>query len=125
MRKTACLVLFFLVGCAGGPAQPEPDVADTVSAVDTSDIDVFLEEPSIEYESLGRVGMTSRAEHPAEVLNAILVRAGELGADGVIVHSIRNQGRVGQSTDSFGTGGGTGYLVFQIQATAIRYAQGN
>ena len=123
MKTFVLLAAMLLTGCASELMQPDPDVAATVSAVDTSDIDVFLEEPLVEYESLDRVDMTSRAEHPAEVLEQVMARAAELGADGVIVHSIRNQGRVGRGTDRFGTGGGTGYLVFQIRATAIRYIE--
>jgi hypothetical protein len=108
------LIPLMLAGCASQVPEPVEEVPD---------IQVFLEEPGIAYESLGRVDETSRAEHPADVLNIILRRAATLGADGVIVHSVRNEGRVARGNDIFGTGGRNGYSVYQIQATVIRYTE--
>jgi hypothetical protein len=58
-----------------------------------------------------------------DVLEKNIRRAAELGADGVIVHSILNKGTVAGGSDIYGTGGGDGTAVFQIQATAIRYVE--
>ena len=87
------------------------------------DLHVFYEEPKVEYESLGRIDTTSPANHPMDTLNKILRRAVALGADGVIVHAIRKKGTVAGGHDSFGTGGGDGVALYQIQATAIRYVE--
>lgn len=85
------------------------------------DLHVFYEEPKIDYENLGRIDTTSRADNALAALDKTLRRAVELGADGVIVHSINNKGIVAGGRDFFGTGGGDGSVVYQIQATAIRY----
>ena len=84
-------------------------------------INVFYEEPKIEYESLGRIDATGRAKNAMDMLERILRRGAELGADGVIVHSISNKGTVAGGADTYGTGGGGGMAVYQVQATAIRY----
>ena len=125
MLKTAVFMTGLLIlGCATEPSQPGQDAAESASAVDTSRIQVYLEEePTVEYEDLGDIGRTIRAEHPAQALERIVADAAELGADGVIVHSIRNQGRVGGGTSTFGVGGRTENFVFQVQATAIRYTE--
>jgi len=119
MRKLlVILVPLMLAGCASQAPEPEPE-----SAGEVPDIQVFVEEPDIAYESLGRVDETGRAEHPAAILEMVLRRAATLGANGVIVHSVRNQGGIARGNDIFGTGGRTGNVVYQIQATAIRYAE--
>lgn len=87
------------------------------------DIQVFYEEPKIDYENLDRIDATSRGNTAMAALDTILRRAVELGADGVIVHSISNKGTVAGGRDAYGTGGGGGIQVFQIQATAIRYVE--
>ncbi len=106
------LIGLVICGCASQPAELTQEERD---------LHVFYEEPKIEYEKLGRIDATSRANHAMDVLEKILSRAVELGADGVIIHSIRNKGTVAGGSDSFGTGGGGGFAVYQIQATAIRY----
>ena len=112
MKGLVLLIGFAIVGCAA--QAPEPPPRDR-------EINVFLEEPLIEYESLGSVDISSRAEHEMEVLEKVLDRAAQMGADGVIVRSVRTKGRVAGGGDNFGTGGGGGHEVYQIQATAIRY----
>ena len=117
MRKiNTFLVLIGLIiaGCASQPTAPAPEKID---------IHVFYETPKVDYTELGSVGKTQRAEHPMEVLEQILLSAAELGADGVIVHSIRNRGTVAGLGDTFGTGGGAGHAVYQIRATAIQYVE--
>ncbi len=106
------LIGLVICGCASQP---------TELTQEERDLHVFYEEPKIEYEKLGRIDATSRANHAMDVLEKILSRAVELGADGVIIHSIRNKGTVAGGGDAFGTGGGGGFAVYQIQATAIRY----
>ena len=69
------------------------------------------------------LGDLRRADREMDVLVQVLRRAKELGADGVIVHSILNKGTVAGLGDTFGTGGGGGFAVYQINATAISYAQ--
>ena len=108
------MILLGLVIC-GCVSQP------TELTQEERDIHVFYEEPKIDYESLGRVDATSRTDHPMDMLNKILRRAVELGADAVLIHSIHNKGAVVGRGDAFGTGGGSGAEVYQIQATAIRY----
>ena len=106
------LIGLVICGCASQP---------TELTQEERDLHVFYEEPKIEYEKLGRIDTTSRANHAMDVLEKILSRAVELGADGVIIHSIHNKGTVAGGGDAFGTGGGGGFAVYQIQATAIRY----
>jgi sugar phosphate isomerase/epimerase len=53
----------------------------------------------------------------------VMRNAAELGADGVIVHSISSRGSTVGSTDTFGIGGREVNEVFHIQATAIRYVE--
>lgn len=117
MKTLLIILAFALCGCAGQPAEP------TEPAPEKIDIHVFYETPKIDYQELSRVDETQRAEHPMEVLEQILRNAMELGADGVIVHSIRNRGTVAGLGDTFGTGGGGGFAVYQIQATAIKYVE--
>ncbi len=113
MIKTYMILIgLIFCGCASQP---------TGLTQEERDIDVFYEEPKIGYEDLGRIDATSRAKHAMDALDKILSRAVELGADGVIVHAIRNKGGIAGGADAFGTGGGGGKAVFQIQATAIRY----
>jgi hypothetical protein len=112
MKIFMILIGLVICGCASQP---------TELTQEERDIHVFHEEPKIDYESLGRIDTTSRADNPLDALDKTLSRAVELGADGVIVHSIRNKGIVAGGRDSFGTGGGGGSSVYQIQATAIRY----
>ena len=114
MKSLVPLIAFLLAGCASQPSEPPQELPD---------VQVFLEEPTIEYESLGRVDETGRAEQPTDILEQIIRRAAELGANGVIVHSIRNQGRAARSSDSFGTGGSSVSFVYRIQATAILYTE--
>lgn len=112
MRIFIFLAGLALCGCASQATEP---------AVEEFDIQVFYEDPKIDYQSLGRVDTTSRGKTAMDVLNRTLGRAAQLGANGVIVHSILNKGTVAGGADAFGTGGGGGFSVFQIQATAIRY----
>jgi hypothetical protein len=112
MKMLVLLIGFAMGACAGQAPDPPPR---------DREINVFLEEPLIEYESLGSVNISRSAEHEMEVLEKVLDRAAEMGADGVIVHSVRTKGRGAGGGDTFGTGGGGGFEVYQIQATAIRY----
>ncbi len=112
MKIFMILIGLVICGCASQP---------TELTQEERDLHVFFEEPKIDYENLGRIDSTSRAKHAMDMLEKILSRAVELGADGVIVHSIRNKGTVAGGSDEFGTGGGGGFAVYQIQATAIRY----
>ena len=112
MKIFMILIGLIICGCASQP---------TELTQEERDLHVFFEEPKIDYENLGRIDSTSRAKHAMDMLEKILSRAVELGADGVIVHSIRNKGTVAGESDEFGTGGGGGFAVYQIQATAIRY----
>lgn len=112
MKIVMIVITLAICGCATQPTELTPEERN---------IHVFYEEPKIEYESLGRINMTRRADHPMNALEQMLSRAVKLGADGVIVHSIRNKGKVAGGRDEFGTGGGGGIAVYQIEATAIRY----
>jgi len=56
-----------------------------------------------------------------DLLDSLRRRAAELGANGIIIHSMRNRGEVGGGDDGFGTGGSSRDGVYQVQATAIRY----
>jgi hypothetical protein len=93
-----CIVLIWLIigGCASSGQPVEP-------AQQGSDLLVFYEEPKVDYESLGSVEVTSRASNRMEVLEKARIRAAELGANGIIVHSIRNRGTVAGGADAFGT----------------------
>ncbi len=112
MKIFMILIGLVICGCASQP---------TELTQEERDLHLFYEEPKIDYESLGRIDTTSRAKHAMDALDRIRSRAVELGADGVIVHSIRNKGRIDRGVDEFGTGGGGQPTVYQIQATAIRY----
>ncbi len=112
MKIFIILIGLVVFGCASQP---------TELTQEERDLHVFYEEPKIDYENLGRIDSTSRAKNAMAMLEKILGRAVELGADGVIVHSISNKGTVAGGGDEFGTGGGGGFAVYQIQATAIRY----
>lgn len=114
MKIIAVFLVLVLLGCASQPTEPTPEKID---------IHVFYEAPEIDYEEIGPIDETKRAEHPMDVLEQILRSAVELGADGVIVHSIRNRGTVAGLGDTFGTGGGGGHAVYQIRATAIKYVE--
>lgn len=113
MKISIALIGLVLCGCASQPTDSPPE---------SFDIDVFYEEPTIDYEVLGRVDTTRRADHETEVVVEVLRRAEELGADGVIVHTIYNRGIV-SGRDAFGTGGGGGFAVYQVRATAIKYVE--
>lgn len=106
------LLGLLICGCSSHPTELTQEARD---------LHVFYEEPKIEYEKLGRIDTTSPAKHPMDTLDKIRIRAAELGADGVIIHSIQKKGTVAGGHDSFGTGGSGGVAVYQIQATAIRY----
>ena len=108
------MILLAVVIC--GCASQSPELTQ-----EARNIHVFNEEPTVAYETLGRVDTTTRGRNAMDVLEKIQIRAVELGANGIIVHSILNKGTVAGGTDAFGTGGGGGFAVFQIQATAIRY----
>lgn len=101
-------------GCASQP---------TALTEEEERIHVFFEEPIIEYESLERIEVTSRGRRGLDALDKVRRRAVELGADGIFVHSMRNMGDVAGGADTYGTGGGGGFAVYQIQATAIRYVE--
>ena len=113
MKIPIVLIALILCGCVSQTPEPPPEVFD---------VDVFYEEPTIEYEVLDRVDTTRRADNQMDVMVEVLRRAEKLGADGVIVHTIYNRGRVSGS-DAFGTGGGGGFAVYQIRATAIKYVK--
>lgn len=114
MKAYMMLIGLVICGCVSQPAELTQEERD---------LQVFYEEPNIDYEDLGRIDATNRADHAIEALDRILSRAVELGADGVIVHSIRNRGPLAGGRDAFGTGGGREAEVYQIQATAIRYLE--
>lgn len=113
MKVFMILIGLIICGCASQPTELTQEEID---------LHVFYDEPKIEYESLGRIDATSRAKSGMDMLDKIRSRAVELGADGIIVHSIVNKGKIAGGGDSFGTGGGGGVDVYQIQATAVRYA---
>lgn len=117
MKIPIVLIGLVLCGCTSQPTESPPE-----SSQELFDIDVFYEEPKIEYEVLDRVDTTRRADNQMDVMIQVLRRAEELGADGVIVHTIYNRGIV-SGRDAFGTGGGGGFAVYQIRATAIRYVE--
>ena len=112
MKIFMILIGLFICGCASQP---------TELTQEESNLHIYYEEPEIDYESLGRVDATSRTSHPIDMLERIVSRAVELGADAVIIHSIHNKGGVLDRGDAFGTGGASRVGVYQIQATAIRY----
>ena len=112
MKIFIVLVALVFCGCASQP---------TELTQEEMDIDVFYEEPKIAYENLDHIDTTSRGTSAVNALDKVLKRAAELGADGVIVHSISNKGISAGGADTFGTGGGNRADIFQIQATAIRY----
>ena len=112
MKIFMILIGLVICGCASQP---------TELTQEGRDLHVFYEEPKIPYENLGRIDRTSRASDSMDALEKILSRAAELGADGVIIHSILNKGKVAGEVDTFGTGGGRSFDLYQIQATAIRY----
>lgn len=112
MKVFTVLVALFICGCSSQPI--ELTQAE-------KDLHVFYEEPKIEYEVIDRINSTSPAKHPMDTLNKVLRRAAKLGADGVIVHSLRKKGTVAGQHDQFATGGGDGVAVYQIEASAIRY----
>ena len=112
MKILIILIGLVICGCVSQPTEPTQEERN---------IHVFYEEPKVAYESLGRIDTTSRANHAMDALEKTLSRAAELGADGVIVHSIRDKGTVAGGVDTFGTGGSRRVGVYQIQATAIRY----
>lgn len=114
MKTFIAVVALAICGCANQPAPLTQEERD---------IQVFHEEPKVEYEILGRVDTTSRGSHAIDVVNKAIRRAAELGANGVIVHSILNKGTVAGGADAFGTGGGGGFALYQVQATAIRYVK--
>ncbi|MEM7501327.1 MAG: hypothetical protein AAF417_04765 [Pseudomonadota bacterium] len=117
MKISIVLIGLVLCGCVNQPPESSPD-----SPPEVIDVDVFYEEPTIDYEVLDRVDTTRRSDNQMDVLVEVLRRAEKLGADGVIVHTIYNRGRVSGS-DAFGTGGGGGFAVYQIRATAIKYVE--
>jgi len=113
MMKILMILLGLVIcGCASQPTELTQEARD---------LHVFFEEPKIDYENLGRIDATSRARHAMDTIEKILSRAAELGANAVIIHSVRNKGTVAGGGDAFGTGGGGGFSVYQVQATAIRY----
>lgn len=112
MKIFMILIGLVISGCASQP---------TELTQAERDINVFYDEPKIAYENLDRIDTTTRASNAIDALDKVLRRAAELGADGVIVHSISNRGTVADSVDTFGTGGGGRISLFQIKATAIRY----
>ena len=111
MKIFMILIGLFICGCASQP---------TELTQEESYLHIYYEEPEIDYESLGRVDATSRTKQLVEMMERILSRAEELGADAVLIHSIHNKGAVLDRVDAFGTvGASTG--AYQIRATAIRY----
>jgi hypothetical protein len=112
MKIFAILIALIISGCSSQQIELMQE---------EKDIHVFYEEPKIEYEVLDRINTTRPDKHPMDTLNTILRRAAELGADGVIVHSLRKKGTVAGQHDKFGTGGGDGVAVYQVRASAIRY----
>lgn len=114
MKIFAVLLATVICGCAS----QEPETSQ-----EPVNVQVFYDEPKIEYEDLGRINSTNRAKDPLAALGKTLERAAEMGANGVIVHSITNKGLGAGGRDSFATGGGGATIVYQIQATAIRYVE--
>ena len=113
-KLVTVFVAVAICGCASQePATPQEEV----------NVQVFNEEPKIEYENLGRINSTNRAKDPLGALERTLRRAADMGANGVIVHSITSKGLVAGGSDSFGTGGGGETYIYQVQATAIRYIE--
>ena len=112
MKIFIILIGLVIFGCTTQP---------TELTQEERDIHVFYEEPKIAYENMDRIDTTSRGNNAVNALDKVLRRAAELGADGVIIHSISNKGTVTGRADTFGTGGRSTAGVFQIQATAIRY----
>lgn len=114
MKTFMILIGLAICGCSSQPTELSQEAID---------IHVFYEAPKIEYEDLGRIDTTSRAKDAMDALEKVLRRAAELGADGVIVHSISSKGTSAGREDQFGTGGGRVTEVFQIEATAVRYVE--
>jgi hypothetical protein len=114
MKKFMILTGLAICGCSSQPTELTQEARD---------IHLFYEEPKIEYEGLGRVDTTTRARDAMDALDKVMRNAAELGADGVIVHSISSRGSTVGSTDTFGIGGREVNEVFHIQATAIRYVE--
>ena len=112
MKIFMILIGLVICGCASQPTELTQEARD---------LHVFYEEPKISYETLGRIDTTSRANNSMDALEKVLIRAAELGADGVIIHSISNKGTIAGEVDTYGTGGGRRFDLYQIQATAIRY----
>jgi hypothetical protein len=112
MKIFMILIGLVICGCVSQPKELTQEA---------SNLHIYYEEPEIDYESLGRVDATSRTNHPVDMLEGILSRAMELGADAVLIHSIHNKGGVLSRDDAFGTGGASSAGVYQIKATAIRY----
>ena len=114
MRIAIILTGLAMFGCASAPV--ELTQAE-------KDLNFFYDEPKVAYEELGPVNTTTPGKNAMDALNKIRSRAVELGANGIIVHAVHNKGTVAGGSDEFGTGGGGGFVVYQIQATAIRYEE--
>ena len=112
------LIALFICSCASEPEQQEESAGP---AVDISDIAVFYDEPTVEYQELDDINMTARGETAMATVEKVMARAAELGGNGIIVHSIDNKSRNAGGADRFGTGGGNRPGVYQVRATAIRY----
>lgn len=114
MKIFTILIAVAICGCAS---------QESKTPQESINVQVFYDEPKIEYEELGAINTTNRAKDPLNALEKTLGRAADMGANGVIVHSITNKGLVAGGRDTFATGGGGGTFVYQIQATAIRYVE--
>jgi len=95
-KQIVILIGFIVCGCA-------VQTADAPQRA--KDVDVIFDEPKIEYESPVPIDILGRVEHGMEVLEKVLDRAAEKGADGMIDHSVRTRGRVAGGADAYATVG--------------------
>ena len=114
LKVLMMLVVLSLCGCASQPVDP---------ASSEKLIHFFYEAPNTDFEVVRDLNMTRLAGSPEDALNHIRDRAAALGADGVIVYSIRG-GAVGGGEPYYDPAPGNntyGYKAYRIRATAIRY----
>jgi hypothetical protein len=107
MKIHRILIGLMVCGCVSQPAEMTHEEGE---------IHIYYEELGTSYENLGRIVATSPEDNEEETRKKILSRAVELGADGLIIHFSGNR-YIGASTAAQTP------KVFQIEATAFRYAQ--